>query len=374
MNIYKQMVRPVLFALSQQDPEVAHEMALWALKRLESHHPKLRRRLSAATSVEDWRCERLGQNLFDVSFRNPVGLAAGFDKNGEAIHGLAALGFGFLEIGTVTMNPQEGNPRPRMFRLINDHALINRMGFNNHGVEAMMRMLNFADYDETPLGISLGKLKATPMEGATTEYAALFHALHHLGDYFVINVSSPNTPNLRNLQDKDQLRQIIVAMKRVNAQMTELAMGIQRPVLVKIAPDLSWGAIDDVLDVCLSEELDGIIAANTTIGRAGLMTLTTETGGLSGKPLWPKSHEIVRYIYRRTEERLPIIGVGGISTAEQAFAMLKTGASLVQILTSLVYEGPFVVRDINRGLLEIFDREGIKHISEIIGKEAHRAN
>ena len=359
-----------MFALSQKDPETAHNLALWALKRLGSRHEGLCLKLHAITKRPiDWG-NVLEQKIFNARFANPVGLAAGFDKNGEAIRGLAALGFGFLEIGTVTMNPQEGNPRPRMFRYPEDGAIINRMGFNNKGVDAMMNTLAVTQYTETPLGISLGKRKATPMEGATTEYAALFLGLHTLGDYFAINVSSPNTPNLRTLQEKTQLRQIVVAMKMVDEEVVRYKTDKQKPILVKIAPDLSWGAIDDVLDVCLSEKVDGIIAANTTIGREGLLTPTTEAGGLSGNPLWPRSFDIVRYIYRKTGGRLPIIGVGGIWSAERAFAMMKAGASLVQIFTSFIYEGPFVVRNINRGLLEIFDREGIKHISEIIGKEA----
>ena len=296
--------------------------------------------------LEDPRLER---KLFGLSFKNPVGLAAGFDKDAALYNELAYCGFGFIEIGTVTPKAQPGNPKKRLFRLTQDEAIINRMGFNNGGVEEMVRNLKKRN-TQVIIGGNIGKNKNTPNEDAVNDYVISFEALHPYVDYFVVNVSSPNTPNLRALQDKDPLKKLLSTLKSKNAEKE-----IQKPILLKIAPDLTNEQLDDVIEIVESTEIDVIIATNTTIDRSNLKTSEPEKfgpGGLSGKPLRKRSTEVIKYISEKSNRRIPIIGVGGIHSGEDAKEKLEAGASLVQIYTGFIYEGPRIVRKINEELLK----------------------
>lgn len=345
--LYQRFVRPLLFRLTRGDAEGAHEVALELLAVL-SGAPPLLRGLRWLWAVQD---PGLARTVFGVRFPNPLGLAAGFDKDGVALPALAALGFGFVEVGTVTWHPQPGNPRPRVFRLPPDTALINRMGFNNDGAAALAQRLRAIGSLPIPIGISLGKSRRAPLEAAVDDYCASLRTLYTYGDYFAINVSSPNTPGLRALQDRAQLDQLLAALQHESRR---LAAGSGRsqapPLLVKIAPDLSEPAIAEVLEVCQEHAVSGIIAVNTTLSRAGLHTPIDEAGGLSGRPLAATARRIVAFISRETGGRLPIIGVGGICSADDARRMLDAGASLVQVYTGFVYEGPALARSINRAL------------------------
>lgn len=292
---------------------------------------------------------KLEKELFGLHFKNPVGLAAGFDKDGALYNELAYCGFGFIEIGTVTPKAQPGNPKKRLFRLTEDEAIINRMGFNNGGVEAMVENLKKRKTDVL-IGGNIGKNKATPNEEAVNDYIISFEALHPYVDYFVVNVSSPNTPNLRALQDKKPLTNILSTLKSKNAEKET-----SRPILLKIAPDLTNEQLDDVIEIVESTKIDGIIATNTTIDRSGLKTKEPEKfgpGGLSGKPLSARSTEVIKYIHDKSDGRIPIIGVGGIHSTQDAKEKLDAGASLVQIYTGFIYKGPGIVRKINEELLK----------------------
>lgn len=316
-----------------KDPETVHRLALRFLQALGM--------IDLGGHSSDPTLER---TVFGIRFPNPVGLAGGFDKNGEAIRGLEALGFGFIEVGTITRHAQPGNPRPRIFRFPNDHAIINRMGFNNHGADALRLNLERMGKPRVPLGISIGKSKVTELADAADDYLYSYQALYQYGDYFVINVSSPNTPGLRQLQDKDFL---VGICKKLNAYRD--AQQVRKPLLVKIAPDLTSEAINDVLAVIADQKIDGVIATNTTVNCSALRTPTTETGGLSGAPLRSRSTEIIRYIHQKVPT-LPIIGVGGIFTAADVKEKLEAGASLIQLYTGFIYGGPLTVRAINRDL------------------------
>lgn len=353
--MYK-LIRPLLFGVSK-DPETVHNLALSFLRLCGI--PPISSAIKLVTNVED---ASLKQKVFGLEFKNPVGLAGGFDKHGKALKGLQALGFGFLEVGTITQHKQFGNPRQRVFRLIKDSALINRMGFNNEGADILAQKLSQENL-KIPLGVNIGKSKITDLDKAKDDYLYSFSKLYSFGDYFVVNVSSPNTPGLRMLQDKNQLSEIITVLKEYRSR-----QNIRKPILVKIAPDLSFEAVDEVLEVCRNYHLDGIIAANTSIGREGLQTQTNETGGLSGMPVKEKSTEIIKHIHKQMPD-LPIIGVGGIFTAEDAYEKIKAGASLVQIYTGFIYEGPLVVKKINQGLVRLLKRDGFKNISEAVGKD-----
>ena len=296
------------------------------------------------------RDARLQRNVLGLTFPNPVGLAAGFDKDGQSYAAMGALGFGFVEVGTVTPRPQAGNPGPRLFRLPPDGALINRMGFNNAGVEALVEQLK-----RRPPGLivggNIGKNKTTPNARATDDYVYCFEALFPYVDYFVVNVSSPNTPNLRALQEREPLEALLGALQTLNR-----AKERPKPILLKIAPDLTTGQLDDILDIVAATGIAGVIATNTTIGRAGLRHPAAKitaigNGGLSGAPVRLRSTEVVRYLYQRSGGKLFIIGVGGIDSAAAAREKLAAGATLVQVYTGLVYAGPALVRDINRSLL-----------------------
>ncbi len=354
--MYK-IIRPILFKFFK-DPETVHHLALYFLKFLGL--PGFSSVAQIFTNIND---ETLKQKVFGLDFKNPVGLAGGFDKEAYAVKGLEALGFGYLEIGTITRYSQPGNPRPRIFRLAADEALINRMGFNNFGADALAQRLSKLKNLNTPLGISLGKTKITPLEEAAEDYLYSFTKLYDYGDYFAVNISSPNTPGLRDLQDKEHLIEIIQGLANYRAKQTKL-----KPILVKIAPDLTFEAIDEVLEVCKQLNVDGIIATNTTISREGLSAPAKEIGGLSGMPLKSKSTQIIKHI-RRQSPGLPIIGAGGIFTAEDAYEKIRAGASLLQIYTGFIYEGPLVVRATNQGLVKLLKRDGFKNVSEAVGSE-----
>lgn len=291
----------------------------------------------------------LERELFGLKFKNPVGLAAGFDKDAALYNELAYCGFGFIEVGTVTPKPQPGNPKKRLFRLTADEAIINRMGFNNRGVDEMVENLKKRKTDVI-IGGNIGKNKVTPNEEAVNDYVLSFEALHPYVDYFVVNVSSPNTPNLRALQDKEPLTALLSTLKKKNKEKTT-----QRPILLKIAPDLSNEQLDDVIEIVETTKIDGIIATNTTIDRSNLKTEDPEKfgpGGLSGKPLTKRSTEVIRYIHDKSDGRIPIIGVGGIHSPKDAKEKLDAGASLVQLYTGFIYEGPGIVRKINEELIQ----------------------
>lgn len=332
--IFEKVVRPRLFRIGAGDAEAAHE---WTLRRLAG----LSRRPAALAALRARYAVRAPRTVFGVGFPNPVGLAAGMDKDGAALAAWPALGFGFVEVGTVTAHPQPGNPRPRLFRLPDSEAVVNRMGFNNAGAEALAaRLAALPRPLGVPLGISLGKSKVTPLDEAVADYLASYRALRGHGDYFAVNVSSPNTPGLRALQDRAHLDALLAAL-----------VG-EKPVLVKIAPDLAEPAIAELLEVCLARGAAGVIATNTTLGRDGLAPADRErgkeTGGLSGRPLADRAREVVAFVHRETGGRLPIIGVGGILDPDDAARMFDAGAALVQLYTGFIYRGPALPRAVAR--------------------------
>jgi dihydroorotate dehydrogenase len=305
-----------------------------------------------------------------------MGLAAGFDKDGEAVLAWPFFGFGFAELGTVTRFPQPGNPSPRLFRLVEDEAALNRMGFNNQGAEALRNRLSRVwpeHRPDIPIGINLGKSKVTDLSAAAADYRFSFQQLQALGDYFVVNVSSPNTPGLRSLQAAEHLSPILEALQAENQE--------GKPLLVKIAPDLDWPDIDAVLDLAQVHHLAGVIATNTTLSRQGLKTrvvaktgnpIEAEAGGISGAPLRQRSTEVIRYIYQKTDGKLPIVGVGGIFTAADAWEKITAGASLIQAYTGWIYEGPWMVRRLLEGLLEQLEAHRLESISAAVGLDHRR--
>jgi dihydroorotate dehydrogenase len=301
-----------------------------------------------------------------LTFPNPVGLAAGLDKNGVALQPLAALGFGFIEAGTVTYHPQPGNPRPRLFRLREDEALINRAGFNNDGAAAFARRVE-QHRPSCVLGVSIGKSKITPLENATEDYLASFDLIHKVADYVAVNVSSPNTPQLRELQQSQQLSSLLSALQERNRELQQ-----PLPLLVKLSPDLERGELETIVEVVERLGIDGIIATNTTTSRDNLRTdahrvAACGEGGLSGKPIKTRSTKMIAELYELTGGRIPLIGVGGIFTAEDAWEKITAGASLVQLYTGFIYQGPNIAREINQGLAAILAREGLKNISDAVG-------
>ncbi len=348
---YENLLRPLFF---RRDPEHAHEQAVAALRRLAAL-PPLCRAFEAVTQLP--KAYSRPVNAFGLKFPNAVGLAAGFDKNAEAWPAAAALGFGHVEVGTITALAQPGNPKPRVFRYPAYEAVINRMGFNNAGADAVAARLAKQPRPgdrRIPVGINIGKSKVTPIEEATGDYLASFAKLADYADYLVLTVSSPNTPNLRQLQDESRLRELLGAMSSANRERAN--GGKQRvPLLLKIAPDLTWPQIDAVLGVISEYGFDGIIATNTTLARPGFFSTVNEAGGLSGAPLRERSTQIINYIARTTRGRLPIIAVGGIVDAESAGEKLDAGATLVQIYTGMIYRGPFFAAEIARALA---DRQG----------------
>lgn len=300
---------------------------------------------------------------FGLKFPNPVGLAAGFDKNGEVVGPLASLGFGFVEVGTVTLESQAGNSRPRIFRLPEHEALINRLGFNNDGAKAVAERLRFADR-KCVIGVNIGRNRSVPNEEAVENYVACLREIHDVADYITVNVSSPNTPELRDLQQESSLSKLLEALKAANRELGE------KPLLVKVAPDLTVAEIESVADICVGLGISGVIATNTTITRPGIANAVSDrigNGGLSGRPLKEMSDRVVSTIYKRTGGKLPIIGVGGIFSAEDAFASIAAGASLVQVYTGFIYGGPTFPREICNGLAEILRTRGLNSIDEAVG-------
>jgi dihydroorotate dehydrogenase len=345
-SLYEKLVRPALF---RRDSEHAHELGVSAMAALGRLAPLCR--LLAARHERLARLQR-PVHAFGLTFPNAVGLAAGFDKDARAWPAAAALGFGHVEVGTVTAHAQPGNPQPRMFRYPGEEAVINRMGFNNGGAPAMAARLARQPAPgrrAIPLGINLGKSKVTPLEEATADYLASFRLLADWADYVVLNVSSPNTPNLRQLQDEGRLRELLQTITSANRERPAAGRRVV-PVLLKISPDLSWPQIDAVLTVVAEFRLDGLIATNTTIARPGPFAVVGEAGGLSGAPLRRRSTEIIGYVARATQGRLPLIGVGGITDITGAAEKLDAGATLVQVYTGMIYRGPFFAAELARGL------------------------
>jgi dihydroorotate dehydrogenase len=365
--VYRSLLRPLLFRLP---PETSHHLALKALQ--------FAKPINSLIFKESESTPALNIKLFGLNFSNPVGLAAGFDKDGIALEELAALGFSHIEAGTVTYHPQPGNPRPRLFRLPKDQALINRAGFNNHGAAAFAEKVT-TRRPKCVLGVSIGKSKITPLERAVDDYLASFDIVYSVADYVAINVSSPNTPQLRQLQQTDQLTALLTALQKNNFELQKrLQRAVPVPLLVKISPDVDRSEIEKIVDVALRLKIDGIIATNTTISRDNLKSSTTEVdecgeGGLSGKPLRKRSTEMIATIYRLTEGRIPIIGVGGIFTAVDAWEKICAGASLVQLYTGFIYQGPCVAKQINEGLLQLMKRDGFQKLEDAVGHLTHRA-
>ena len=425
MDLYQSSIRPLLFSVLKADPEWLHQKTFQILGWLDRNSDRpysqwVQTQLQQAYCLKNTTLDAkrtavsIEQRLWGLTFPNFLGLAAGFDKDGVAARVWGSFGFGFAELGTVTLHPQPGNPRPRLFRLLEDKAVLNRMGFNNQGAEALARRLekglnvsrlkvegfpelnvkssnlqpstqpnlqpsnlqpstqpNLQPLTSTiPLGINLGKSKVTPLEEAAADYLGSFRLLKELGDYFVVNVSSPNTPGLRSLQDAAQLSLILETLQQENIA--------QKPILVKIAPDLEWDAIADVIKLAQTYQLAGIVATNTTIRRDMLKTqmiqatgksVREEAGGISGAPLRQRSTEVIRFIYQETQGQLPIIGVGGIFTAEDAWEKITAGASLIQVYTGWIYEGPWMVRRILQGLVYKLEERGLTSIAEAVGRD-----
>jgi dihydroorotate dehydrogenase len=337
--MYKQLIRPLLFCF---DPEKVHYFT-FSLIRFLSKIPGVSLIFKAIYEVNDPRLER---EVFGLKFKNPVGLAAGFDKDAKLYKELSNFGFGFIEIGTLTPIAQDGNPKIRLFRLKEDAAIINRMGFNNGGVQEAVERLKFNA--NVLIGGNIGKNKLTPNELATSDYEICFDALYDYVDYFVVNVSSPNTPNLRELQEKEPLTQLLNTLQNKN-----LARPKQKPILLKIAPDLTNEQLLDIIDIINTTKISGVIATNTTISREGLQSENkVETGGLSGKPLTKRATEVIRFLAENSNKSFPIIGVGGIHTVEDALEKLEAGASLIQLYTGFIYEGPSLIKKINKAILE----------------------
>ncbi len=397
---YRNVLRPGLFT---QDPEAIHNFTMRALGWIS------RSEMRCAGMAAFFGAPELPVEVFGLRFPNPVGLAAGMDKLAEAAPVWPALGFGFSELGAATWHPQPGNPLPRVFRAVADQAIINRMGFNNPGAEAIARTLAewrvLGRWPSHPVGINLGKSRVTPLEKAAEDYANSFRALRPYADFFVVNVSSPNTPNLRQLQDKAALDEILAALQEVQneawpepgpaqprgdeaPESAPSATGppphsalrtphsalrtphLNRPVLVKVAPDLSFAALDEILELAGPRQVAGIVAVNTTITRPKtsdpkLQRIYAEAGGLSGRPLARRSTEIIRHLYQQTKGALPIIGVGGIFTAEDAWEKIQAGASLVQIYTGMIYEGPGAAKAIVTGLKERMREAGVKELGDV---------
>ena len=362
--LYRSLLRPLLFRLPA---ETAHELALHSL----SFSPSLTKRLVG----DRFSRSPFGKlRRFGLTFSNPVGLAAGFDKDGIALESLAALGFGFIEAGTVTLHPQPGNARPRLFRLPLDKALINRAGFNNEGAKEFAKRVARHKPD-CVLGVSIGKSKKVAVEDAVEDYLKSFELVYPVADYVAVNVSSPNTPRLRELQQADQLEELLRALQLRNKQLEAESAGHVLPILIKLSPDLSHEELKDIVKVAQRNSVAGLIATNTTTERAGLRT-PAETvqaygdGGLSGAPLKRRSAQVIAMLYNLTGGTMPLIGVGGIFNAQDAWEMISAGASLVQVYTGLIYEGPAIAMNINEGLRRIVSSEGFVSLDEAVGCRA----
>ena len=345
------LLKPALFRLQ---PETAHGLVHRLLSGVQG--TPVSSALASRYVVND---ERLAVNAFGSTFLNPVGVAAGFDKNAEVPRALASVGFGHVEIGGVTAERQPGNPRPRLFRLPEDEGLINRLGFNNEGADKVGERLDRNPLPDVPVGINIGKSKSTPLADAPDDYLYTYERVADAGDYFVVNVSSPNTPGLRELQNRAALERILGTLDDAGAD----------PLLVKLSPDLPESAVADALGVVDDLGLDGVIATNTTTSRPDSLRNhnRAERGGLSGKPIESLATERIRFVAERTD--VPVIGVGGVSDAAGAYEKIRAGASLVQLYTGLVYEGPGLARDINEGLLELLDRDGFESVEDAVGTD-----
>jgi dihydroorotate dehydrogenase, subfamily 2 len=357
-KLFEKVIQPALFRL---DAERAHELGIKALEL----------GLARPARVSDEEKARIKEVLgpikrFGFEFENPLGIAAGFDKNAIVVDQLAALRFGFVEVGTVTYEAQPGNPKPRLFRLPDDKALINRLGFNNEGATVIAARLSMRNR-ECVVGVNIGRNKDVDNDDAIANYLQTFNTVHAAADYIAINVSSPNTPNLRDLQSPENLELLIAELQKRNRQLGS------KPLLVKIAPDLTAGQIDAIVDLCLRLDVSGVIATNTTTSRTGLKTRNVEKvgrGGLSGRPLAPRSNQIIARIYRHSKGRLPIIGVGGVFTAQDAFDKIAAGASLVQAYTGFVYSGPSFAVNVLSGLADIIKERGFGSIDGVVGSSA----
>jgi len=357
-KLFEKLFRPALFRL---DAENAHELGIKSIE-MGLGSSAARRIASAKYQVDfPYPIERFG-----LSFNNPLGIAAGFDKNGRVVNQLASLGFGFVEVGTVTLRPQPGNEKPRMFRLSADKALINRLGFNNEGAHAVAHRLSQLKR-ECVVGVNIGKNKEVPNEEAVANYMAVFDLMHPASDYVTVNISSPNTPNLRELQRAENLDELLGALQRRNRELGA------KPLLVKIAPDLAEAEIEEAVAVCRTHQVSGMIATNTTVSREGLVTQNVNavgSGGLSGRPVFARSTEVISCIYRCSAGHMPIIGVGGIFDAQDAFAKITAGASLLQAYTGFVFGGPGFARDINTGLLRLLEDGGFSTLDDAVGCRA----
>ncbi|MBN2984770.1 quinone-dependent dihydroorotate dehydrogenase [Cohnella algarum] len=363
--LYK-LVKPLFFSM---DAEKAHHLVVDGLGAA-GRIPGTTALLSGIWGVG--RAPELEIDLFGLHFAHPVGLAAGLDKNAKAVPGFSSIGLSFMEVGTVTPKGQPGNELPRLFRLPPDEALINRMGFNNEGAEAMAARLARLGGRKIPLAVNIGKNKATPNEHAADDYRECLRLLYPHGDFFVVNISSPNTPDLRLLQHGDELRGLLDAVRDERDRQARTAGGTPKPIVVKIAPDNSEEQLAYMAEAIRISGMDGIIATNTTIGRDGLTHANAgETGGLSGRPLTKRSTEVIRTLYAMTGGKLPIVGSGGIFTAQDAYDKIRAGASLVEVYTAMIYKGPGVVGEIVRGLKELLRKDGFERIAQAIGAD-HR--
>jgi dihydroorotate dehydrogenase len=347
--------------------EQAHTMTIHGLQILQ-RTPIARNIIQKRFTIID---ERLESTVCDLRFPNPVGLAAGFDKHANVYNGIAAFGFGFVEVGTLTPRPQSGNPKPRLFRLVEDEAIINRMGFNNHGLEDAKHSFQTLPKPNIPIGINLGKNKDTPNEQASSDYRHGLMTLYDYADYFVLNVSSPNTEGLRDLQHVDALLKLLTSVLSTRDELLKETSSY-RPVFLKIAPDLTMDQMTDIIQTAIGSGIDGIIATNTTISRENLnpSPYIQETGGLSGRPLTQRSTEFIRQIYPLTDGKVPIIGVGGIFNGMDAYEKICAGANLIQVYTSMIYEGPAIARKINTELLSILEEKGVHSVNELVGSKS----
>lgn len=365
------IAKPLLFRM---DPERAHHLIVDGMSAV-ARVPGAGSLLSALWGVSE--TPDLSVDLFGLHFAHPVGLAAGLDKNAKAVAAMSRIGLSFMEVGTVTPLGQAGNERPRLFRLPQDEALINRMGFNNEGADRMAERLQRLKHRRIPLAVNIGKNKATPNEQAANDYRRCLQKLYRYGDFFVVNISSPNTPDLRALQHGDELAVLLAAVRdEMNIQAERYGDAV-KPILVKIAPDNTDEQLAYMAEAILKSGMSGIIATNTTISRQGLTHRhASEAGGLSGKPLTQRSTEVIRALYALTQGKLPIIGSGGIVDAHDAYDKIRAGASLVEVYTALIYEGPGLLRRIHQGLQEALRRDGFARITEAVGadhREASRA-
>ena len=338
--MYKLLIRPILFLF---DPEKVHDFIFFFIKST-FRIPFVKFFIKKFFNQEDLLLER---NLWGIKFKNPIGLAAGFDKDADLFNELSSFGFGFIEIGTLTPLPQKGNPKKRLFRIKAENGIINRMGFNNKGVDSAIKRLKTKN--KIIIGGNIGKNKNTPNEKAVEDYKYCFNSLFPYVDYFAVNVSSPNTPELRKLQDKKPLEKILVSLIKLNSQKNK-----RKPILLKISPDLNKNQLSDIIDLIINLKLDGIIATNTTIDRSKINSnnaLKNEKGGLSGKPLYDRSNDVIKFISKKSKNKFPIIGVGGIHSPKDAINKIKAGATLVQIYTGFIYEGPSLIKKINTEII-----------------------